>query len=201
MCPSSANWSPEFCNDTAHSHFPCKKSPFYQQLKSVTTNENVSQHVKSFAETQFYMNPCYKNIYVSKHKPSLCSKSSIMFPPPQKTKNTPYFQYPVHLCIRMHTNRCHVMVTTQPYPRPCVIFHTMLASKTELLYSCQHYVGEPPHVSHLQMAIKYIHSYIMLENHPLSAICIWLLNIITATKAGEPPLVSQLHMAIYSQLH
>ena len=80
-----------------------------------------------------------------------------MFPPPQKTENTPYFQYPVHLCIRMHTNRCHVIVTTQPCPKPCVIFHTMLASKTELLYSCQHYAGESPLVSHMQMTTTYIY--------------------------------------------
>jgi hypothetical protein len=42
------------------------------------------------------------------------------------------------------------------------------------------YAGEPPLVSHLQMSIKYIHSYIMLENHPLSVICICLLTTFTA---------------------
>ena len=104
-----------------------------------------------------------------------------MFPPPQKTENTPYFQYPVHLCIWMHTNRCHIMVKTQPCPKPCVILHTVLASKIELLYSCQHYAGEPPLVSRLYMTIKYICSYIMLENHPLCVVCKSLLNIFTAT--------------------
>jgi hypothetical protein len=60
-----------------------------------------------------------------------------------------------------------------------MIFHTMLASETEL-YTCQHYAGEPPLVSHLQMTIKYIHSYIMLENHPLSAVYKLVLYTFTA---------------------
>jgi hypothetical protein len=119
-----------------------------------------------------------------------------MFPPPQKTENTLYFQYPAHLCIWMHISCCHVWSQLSHVQGPVWYFIPYWLLKL----SC------------------YTPVNIMLENHPLSAICKWLLNTFTATLcwrsthcqpsandyyihsqlhySGEPPLVSCLHMSI-----
>jgi hypothetical protein len=96
---------------------------------------------------------------------------SVMFPPAHKTQNG-QVQYALLSAARLSVHLNAHQLLSYHGPRHCAIFHTMMAPKTELLYPCQHYAGKPPLVSHLQMTIKYIHSYILLENHPVSHLTI-----------------------------